>query len=535
MNFDASVYPYESHREVVYGRRGMVCTSQTLASQAGLDMLKKGGNAIDAAVATAICLTVLEPTSNGLGSDAFALIWTQGKLHGINGSGWSPAGLTRDELLKRGYDQVPLRGWEPVMVPGAPATWVEVHRRFGRLPFEDLFEPAIAYARDGYAVMPNLAAMLADSAKAFVPYKGKKLFQELFDNFFPHGRAPKAGDILKLPDLAKSLELLRDSHCQALYDGELADAIDAWSRETGGLIRKDDLAVYRPQWVDPIHTSYRGYDVWEMPPNGHGLVVIMALDIASGFTFSKRDEAEALHRQIEAMKLAFCDGKQYIADPCFMKTSVDEWLSPEYADRRRALIADEALLPEPIDVNCGGTVYLCSADGKGNMVSFIQSNYNGFGSGIVVPGYGISLSDRGHNFSMDLASANCVGPRKKSYHTIIPGFLTKNGSPVGPFGVMGAFMQPQGQFQVLLNTIDYHLNPQAALDAPRWQWVGGKTIEMERAFPTAVVEELRRRGHDVVVKDDIQTYGRGQIIWRDEQGTLIGGTEPRADGGVAAW
>lgn len=535
MNFDASVYPYGSHREVVYGRRGMVCTSQTLASQAGLDMLKKGGNAIDAAVATAICLTVLEPTSNGLGSDAFALIWTQGKLYGINGSGWSPAGLTRDELLKRGYDQVPLRGWEPVMVPGAPATWAEVHRRFGRLPFEDLFEPAIAYARDGYAVMPNLAAMLADSAKAFVPYKGKKLFQELFDTFFPHGRAPKAGDILKLPDLAKSLELLRDSHCQALYDGELADAIDTWSRETGGLIRKDDLAVYRPQWVDPIHTSYRGYDVWEMPPNGHGLVVLMALDIASGFIFSKRDEAEALHRQIEAMKLAFCDGKQYIADPCFMKTSVDEWLSPEYAERRRALIADEALLPEPIDVNCGGTVYLCSADGEGNMVSFIQSNYNGFGSGIIVPGYGISLSDRGHNFSMDLASANCVGPRKKSYHTIIPGFLTKDGSPVGPFGVMGAFMQPQGQFQVLLNTIDYHLNPQAALDAPRWQWVGGKTIEMERAFPTAVVEELRRRGHDVVVKDDIQTYGRGQIIWRDEQGTLIGGTEPRADGGVAAW
>lgn len=535
MNFDASVYPYGSHREVVYGRRGMVCTSQTLASQAGLDMLKKGGNAIDAAVATAICLTVMEPTSNGLGSDAFALIWTQGKLYGINGSGWSPAGLTRDELLKRGYDQVPLRGWEPVMVPGAPATWAEVHRRFGRLPFEDLFEPAIAYARDGYAVMPNLAAMLADSAKAFVPYKGKKLLQELFDTFFPHGRAPKAGDIFKLPDLAKSLELLRDSHCQALYDGELADAIDAWSRETGGLIRKDDLAVYRPQWVDPIHTSYRGYDVWEMPPNGHGLVVLMALDIASGFIFSKRDEAEALHRQIEAMKLAFCDGKQYIADPCFMKTSVDEWLSPEYADRRRALIADEALLPEPIDVNCGGTVYLCSADGEGNMVSFIQSNYNGFGSGIIVPGYGISLSDRGHNFSMDLASANCVGPRKKSYHTIIPGFLTKDGSPVGPFGVMGAFMQPQGQFQVLLNTIDYHLNPQAALDAPRWQWVGGKTIEMERAFPTAVVEELRRRGHDVVVKDDIQTYGRGQIIWRDEQGTLIGGTEPRADGGVAAW
>ena len=341
MNFDASVYPYGSHREVVYGRRGMVCTSQTLAAQAGLDMLKKGGNAIDAALSAAMCLTVLEPTSNGLGSDAFALIWTKGKLYGINGSGWSPAELTRDELLKRGYDQVPLRGWEPVMVPGAPAAWAEVHRRFGRLAFEELFEPAIAYARDGYAVMPNLAAMLADSMASFAPYRGKKIFQHLFDTFFPHDQAPKAGDILKLPELAKSLEILRDSHCRALYDGELADAIDAWSRETGGLIRKADLAAYRPQWTDPIHTVYRGYDVWEMPPNGHGLVVLMALDIAGGFTFSKRDDVKSLHRQIEAMKLAFCDGKKYIADPRFMKTAVDDWLSPAYADRRRALIGHE--------------------------------------------------------------------------------------------------------------------------------------------------------------------------------------------------
>ena len=535
MDFDASVYPYGSRREVIYGRRGMVCTSQSLAAQAGLDMLKKGGNAIDAALATAISLTVLEPTSNGLGSDAFALIWTQGRLYGINGSGWSPAGLTRDELLKRGYDQVPLRGWEPVMVPGAPATWAEVHRRFGRLPFEELFEPAIAYARDGYAVMPNLAAMLADSMNAFAPYEGKKIYQHLFDTFFPHGQAPKAGHLLKLPELVKSLEILRDSYCRALYDGELADAIDAWAKATGGLICKADLAAYQPQWADPIHTTYRGFDVWEMPPNGHGLVVLMALDIASGFTFSKRADAESIHRQIEAMKLAFCDGKEYIAAPRFMKTSVEDWLSPSYAEQRRSLIGHEALLPHPVDVNSGGTVYLCSSDSEGNMVSFIQSNYSGFGSGIVIPGYGISLNDRGHNFSMDPSSDNCVGPRKKSYHTIIPGFLTKDGRPVGPFGVMGAFMQPQGQFQVLLNTIDYHLNPQAALDAPRWQWVGGKTIEMERAFPQAVVEALRRRGHDVVVKDDIQTYGRGQIIWRDEQGTLIGGTEPRADGCVAAW
>ena len=535
MDFDASVYPYASHREVVYGRRGMVCTSQHLAAQAGLDMLKAGGNAVDAALAAAICLTVLEPTSNGLGSDAFALIWTKGNLYGLNGSGWSPALLTRDELQKRGFAKVPLRGWEPVMVPGAPASWAAIHQRFGRLPFAELFAPAIAYAKGGYAVMPNMAAMLADSARVFAPYQGNPLFQPLFDTFFPHGKVPQAGDILKLPELAKSLEILRDTNCRTLYDGELAAAVDAWSRETGGLLRKDDLAAYQPQWVEPIHTNYRGYDVWEMPPNGHGLVVLMALNIASQFTFGKRSDPEDVHRQIEAMKLAFCDGKKYIADPRFMKTSVDTWLSEAYADKRRALIGHEALLPQPVDVNCGGTVYLCSADGEGNMVSFIQSNYNGFGSGIVVPGYGISLSDRGHNFSMDPASDNCAGPRKKSYHTIITGFLTKDGQAVGPFGVMGAFMQPQGQFQVLLNTIDYHLNPQAALDAPRWQWVGGKTIEIERAMPAEIVEELRRRGHDVVVKDDIQTYGRGQIIWRDEKGTLMGGTEPRADGTVAAW
>ena len=536
MNIDGSVYHYASRREVVYSRRGMVCTSQHLAAQAGLDMLKHGGNAVDAALATAICLTVLEPTSNGLGSDAFALIWMDGKLHGINGSGWSPAALTRERLVSEGYKEMPLRGWYPVMVPGAPATWAEVHRRFGKLPFNELFEPAISYAREGYVVMPNLAAMLAYSADVFQAYRDNPLFQPLFDTFFPHGQAPMAGDILTLPDLANSLELLRDSHCQSLYEGELAEAIIDWSVKTGGLLRAGDLSEYRPQWVDPIHTAYRGYDVWEIPPNGHGLVVLMALNIVKGFTFDKqRDDVESIHRQIEAMKLAFVDGKKYIADPRFMKTSVSDWLSESYAEGRRRAIRDQARMPEPIDVNSGGTVYLCTADGDGNMVSFIQSNYNGFGSGIVIPGRGIALNDRGHNFSMDKASDNCLGPRKKSYHTIIPGFLTKDGKAVGPFGVMGAFMQPQGQLQVLLNTIDYHLNPQAALDAPRWQWMGGKIIEVEPEMPQDIVYGLRLRGHDVVVKGDIQTYGRGQIIWRSEAGILMGGTEPRADGTVAAW
>ncbi len=535
MQYDAAYYPYASRREVVYGRRGMVCTSQTLAAQAGLDMLKAGGNAVDAALASAISLVVLEPTSNGLGSDAFALIWTKGTLHGLNGSGWSPARLTWEALHAQGYDAMPVRGWVPVMVPGAPAAWAEIHEKFGRLPFEKLFEPAIYYAENGYAVMPNLAAMLAESWESFAPYRDIPAFSALFSTFFPKGRAHRAGEILRLPDHARSLRLLRDSRCRALYGGEIAAAIDDWSRKTGGYLRREDLAAYAPQWVAPIHTSYRGYDVWEIPPNGHGLVVLMALNIARAFSFARRDTAASFHRQIEAMKLAFTDGRQYIADPQYMKTAVADWLSEAYAARRRALISDAAILPEPVDARNGGTVYLCTADGEGNMVSYIQSNFEGFGSGIVIPGYGAALSNRGNNFSMDRHSDNCVGPRKKSYHTIIPGFLTKNGQAVGPFGVMGGFMQPQGQMQVIMNTLDYHLNPQAALDAPRWQWTGGRRVEVEPGVPADIVEALRAKGHDIVVNANAGSFGRGQIIWRSEDGVLAGATEPRADGVVAAW
>lgn len=530
------LYPYPSRREVVFSRKGMVCTSQTLAAQAGLDILKQGGNAIDAAIATAISLVVLEPTSNGLGSDAFALVWTKGKLYGLNGSGYSPKALTPEAVMQESHEEVPHRGWLPVMVPGAPAAWAALHERFGRIPLAKLFEPAIHYAEEGYAVMPTVATLLAESWRDFTPYKGNEAFTGLFSTFFPKGRPHRAGEILTLPDHAKSLRLLRDSQCRSLYEGELADAIDAWSRQTGGLLRKDDLAGYEPQWVEPIHTDYKGYDVWEIPPNGHGLVVLMALNIAKGLDFSQgRDTVDSFHREIEAMKLAFTDGKAYIADPRFMRTKVSDWLSDEYATKRRSLITDKAIDPVPTDVNNGGTVYLCAADGEGNMVSFIQSNYDGFGSGIVVPGYGISLSNRGANFSMDPDSDNYVGPRKKSYHTIIPGFLTKDGQPIGPFGVMGGFMQPQGQFQVLLNTIDFGLNPQAALDAPRWQWTGGKRIEVEPAVPQDIVSALRQRGHDVVVNADHTGFGRGQIIWRRSDGVLMGATEPRADGTVAAW
>jgi gamma-glutamyltranspeptidase/glutathione hydrolase len=535
LQFDSLQYPYPSRREVIYGRNGMVCTSQSLAAQAGLDMLKQGGNAVDAALATAISLVILEPTSNGLGSDAFALVWMKDKLYGLNGSGFSPQALSRETLLAKGFSEMPQRGWETVTVPGAPGAWAELHQRFGRLPFQKLFEPALKYAEEGYAVMPTTAQLWKEAEQTFAKYRNEPAFSGLFPTFFPSGTAPRVGHIMTLPQQAKTLRRLAESGCQDFYKGEIAAAIDEFSTATGGYIRQDDLAAYAPQWVDPIHINYRGYDVWEIPPNGHGLVVLMALAIARGLDFAERDTLDTFHKQIEAMKLAFTDGRKYIADPRYMRTKLDYWLSEEYAAKRRALIKTQAVMPEPVDPNCGGTVYLCTADGEGNMVSYIQSNFMGFGSGIVIPGYGISLNNRGNNFSMDPKSDNCVAPRKKPYHTIIPGFLTKDGKPIGPFGVMGGFMQPQGQMQVMMNTIDFHLNPQAALDAPRWQWVGGRQIEVEPGVPQEIIRGLCDRGHTIIINPDRNEFGRGQIIWRDENGVLMGATEPRADGVVAAW
>lgn len=535
MEFNGISYPYASRRETVYARRGMICTSQTLAAQAGLDALKRGGNAIDAALATAISLVVLEPTSNGLGSDAFAQLWYEGKLYAINGSGWSPKGLTYEALHARGCSDVPLRGWAPVMVPGAVSAWAALHDRFGKLPFADLFDAAISYAEEGYAVMPNLAMMLEGEAEDFAAYKNDEEFSALFSMFYPDGEPLQAGQILKLPDVARSLKLLRDSHCRDMYEGEMADAIDAWSKKTGGFLRKEDLAEYTPKWVEPLHVNYRGYDVWELPPNGHGLVVLMALNIAKGWDFASMTPVDAIHHQIEAMKLAYIDGRRYIADADYMSVDPQTFLTDAYGAARQAEIGGYANLPQPIVVNDGGTVYLNAADSDGNMVSYIQSNFQGYGSGIAIPHYGITLNNRGHNFYMDKTSDNCVGPRKRSYHTIIPGFVTKDGKAVGPFGVMGGFMQPQGQFQVLMNSIESHLNPQAALDKPRWQWTGGRTIEVEPGLGAATIDALRSKGHDVVVNGNIIPYGRGQIIWRNDEGTLAGGTEPRADGVVAVW
>lgn len=534
-HFDAMEYPYASRRMTTYAKNGMVATSQPLAAQAGLDILKKGGNAIDAAIATAACLTVVEPTGNGIGSDAFALVWTNGELHGLNASGPAPQAISIEAVKARGHETMPTYGWIPVTVPGAPAAWAELSRRFGRLPLAEVLKPAIEYAENGYPLSPTLARYWAIAYNKFSQVLSGEEFAPWFSTFAPDGRPPKAGEIWKSPGHAETLRQIAETGAESFYRGELAEKIDAFSRQCGGFLRKEDLAAYRPEWVKPISVNYRGYDVWEIPPNGQGLVALMALNILKGFAFGEKETVDTYHKQIEAMKLAFADGFRYITQQDKMSVTIEELLSDRYADERRRLIGERALTPEPGDPRSSGTVYLATADGEGNMVSFIQSNYMGFGSGIVVPGTGIALQNRGHNFSLDPAHDNRLEPGKKTYHTIIPGFLTKDGKAVGPFGVMGGFMQPQGHVQVVMNTIDFHLNPQAALDAPRWQWLEGKTVEVERHFPEHIALALEQKGHQIKWGSFSSNFGRGQIIWRDENGVLIGGTDMRTDGCVAAW
>lgn len=532
-NHDSQYYPYPSRRTPVYANRGMVATSQPLAAQAGLAILRKGGNAIDAAIATAAALTVVEPGSNGIGGDAFALVWYQGKLHGLNSSGPAPRSLSIEALKRAGVNEIPKYGWIPVTVPGTPAAWAELSRRFGKLPLTEVLAPAIEYADRGYPI--SAGNYWGRAYEIFKTELVGETFHEWFHTFTHNGNVPKIGELFRLPDHAKTLTSIAETNAEAFYRGELAERIDRLSRQYGGFLRKEDLEAFRPEWVEPISVNYRGYDIWEIPPNGQGLVTLIALNILKGFDFAERDTVDTYHKQLEAMKLAFADGQKYIADPARSHVPIQALLSDAYAEQRRRLIGRSALEPAPGEPPQGGTVYLCTADADGHMVSFIQSNYMGFGSGLVVPGTGIALHNRGHNFSLDPSHANRLEPGKKPYHTIIPGFITHKDRPVGPFGVMGGFMQPQGHVQVVMNLLDFGLNPQAALDAPRWQWLKGKTVEFEHQTPAHLVQALARRGHDAQWALNSTTFGRGQIIWRLENGVLVGGTEPRTDGQVAAW
>jgi gamma-glutamyltranspeptidase / glutathione hydrolase len=530
--WDNARNPY-SNRRPVEAERGVVATSTPLAVEAGLLMLKNGGNAVDAAIAAAIAQTVVEPVSNGVGADAFALVWDSKtrKLYGLNGSGRALAALTLQLARNKGYRTMPLRGWLPVTVPGAPALWRDLHARFGKLPFNKLFEPAIAHAEQGYRVTPIVASAWQNAVPIYRANRGPE-FQGWMEMFAPGGRAPRSGETWASKALGATLRRIADFGAGDFYTGELARQIVKFASQTGGFLTAADLAAHTSTWVDPISTSYRGYDVWEMPPNTQGITALIALNILEGFDLGalSRDSIQSFHLQIEALKLAFADAFHYVADPDFASVPVAGLLDEAYATKRRALIGSRALQPAPGSPNSGGTVYLCAADADGMMVSFIQSNYQGFGSGIVVPGTGIALHDRGANFSLDSNHPNRLAPGKRPYHTIIPGFLTRNGQPIGPFGVMGGFMQPQGHVQVIANTIDYAMNPQAALDAPRWQWTSSKNIQVESDADPAIVRGLRSKGHTVTVLNPSGAFGRGQIIWRMPDGSYIAGSDKRGDG-----
>ncbi len=535
MKFDAQYYPYPSQRNVIYATNGMVATGNPAAAAAGLEILRQGGNAIDAAVAVATTLPVVEPTGNGIGSDNFALIWYKGKLYALNSSGHAPKAISVGALKERGFDKIPPYGIVPINVPGAPAGWAEINRRFGSLSLEECMTPGINYAENGYAVAPNVGRLWDEAFNIYSKYRDKEEFQAWFDTFAPKNRPYRIGEVFRNQDMANTLRLIAKTNAEAFYKGELAEKIDSFIRKYDGFLTIDDLAEFKPEWVDPISVNYRGYDVWEIPPNGHGITVLMALNILKGFEFSDRDTVDTFHKQIEAMKLSFVDTKEYVTDPRFMKVTAEQLLSEKYADDRRKLITDVALDPKVGDPTYGGTVYFATADRDGNMVSMIQSNFRGFGSGIVIPGTGISLHDRAENFSFDENHPNAIEGGKKPYHTIIPGFLTKDDEAVGPFGIMGGWMQPQAHVQVVTNTIDFHMNPQSALDANRWQWIGGKTVEVEQDTPNHIIKKLQRMGHDIKVQPDPYHMGRGQVIWRTKDGVLVGGTEKRTDGSIASW
>jgi gamma-glutamyltranspeptidase/glutathione hydrolase len=516
----------------------MVATSQPLAAQAGLAVLRRGGNAVDAAIAASTALSVVEPMNSGIGGDVFALVWDGRFLYGLNGSGRSPAALTAALVRKKGHvDEMPERGWLPVTIPGAPAAWNDLHRRFGSLPFAELLADAIHYAEEGYPVSPVAARDWRWSLESLERDLAPAEFAAWAEIFAPDGRAPASGEMWRSPELATSMRLVAETGGGAVYAGELARAIASHAASTGGLVVPHDLAHHASAWVAPIKVSYRGYDVWEMPPNSQGLAALIALNILEGSNLRSmgRDSIASYHHQIEAMKLAFVDARRFVADPEHAAIPVDALLSTGYAASRRALIGEHALDPEPGEPLIGGTSYLCVGDRNGMMVSLIQSTFSGFGSGIVIPGTGISLQNRGAGFSLEEDHPNVVAPDKRPRHTIVPGFLTRGATAVGPFGVIGGHAQPQGHVQLLINTLDYDMNPQAALDAPRWFWWEGREIKVEPATDAGLVAELERRGHLVEVDPEIDVFGCGQALWHLEAGMYVGGSDGRTDGCAIGW
>ena len=528
MPFDWS-NTYRSRRQPVFARNA-VATSQPLATQAGIAMLARGGNAVDAALATAITLAVVEPCSNGIGADLFAIVWTGSELVGINASGRAPAAWSPSRFAGRAAMHE--RGWESVSIPGAVSGWVALSQRHGNLPFADLFEPAIRYARDGWHVSP----VVAEKWGLAVPLMPKHLgWPEVF---LPRGRAPQVGERFACPAMVATLEKIAATNGEAFYRGELAEAMAKHSQSAGGAHTVADFAAHAADWVTPLAQDYRGFTVHEIPPNGQGVSALMALGMLEHFDL-KRDACDSIsaqHLQVEAMKLAFADAYRYVGDPRTMPFPGTALLDRDYlAARARLIDPVRAQNFGPGEPPRGGTVYLCASDGAGMMVSLIQSNYMGFGSGVVVPGTGISLQNRGAGFVLKPGHPNEVGGGKRPYHTIIPGFVTRDGQPYAAFGVMGGPIQPPGHVQTLVRLIDYGMNPQAVLDAPRWKVNADGSLDLEASATRELRDGLIALGHKMAsVPDSYMDFGAGQFIVRTDDG-YVAASDPRRDGQAAGF
>jgi gamma-glutamyltranspeptidase/glutathione hydrolase len=509
----------------------VVSTSQPLAAQAGLAMLARGGNAVDAAIATAACLAVVEPTMNGIGSDGFCILWDGQSLQGLNASGRAPAAWSPDRF--KGRDTMPLYGWDAVTVPGAVSQWVELSRRYGKLPFADLIEPAIRYARDGFAVSPIVARQWA---LAVPKLKGQPGWAE---HFMPRGRAPGAGDIFRSADQARTLERIANTNGEAFYRGELAAQMVAHAKAHGGVMTERDLGEHACEWVGTISQTYHGVELHEIPPNGQGIAALIAAGVLEHLNVRQYalDSTPFWHLMMEAMRVGFTDAYEMVADEKYLRRKSSEMLDAARLSNCAVGISStragdySGCVPPR-----GGTVYLTTADASGMMVSFIQSNYMGFGSGIVVPNTGISLQNRGAGFTLKPGHANEVGGRKRPRHTILPAFLTRDGKPLCSFGVMGGVMQPQGHLQMLVRMVDYAQNPQTALDAPRFCIQEDGTVKMESPFDAQAFEALKAMGHPVIrTEPHALDYGAGQIIWRLDTGQYVAGSDRRRDGGAVGF
>ncbi|MCC7068562.1 MAG: gamma-glutamyltransferase family protein [Burkholderiales bacterium] len=528
MSFDYA-RPYPSARSPLMARHA-VATSHPLAAQAGVATLRAGGSAIDAAIATAAALTVLEPTGNGLGSDLFALVWSpeDDALAGLNSSGRSPQAWTAETF--HGLREMPALGWMSVSVPGMVAGWVTLWKRWGKLPFAQLLAPAIEYAERGFAVPPIIAMQWARAVPRLRDQPG------FAEHFMPGGRAPHAGEVFRNPAQAETLRLIAESEGESFYRGQLAARIVAHAKAHGGMMTGIDLAAHSADWVEPIRIGYRGYEIAEIPPNGQGIAALMALGMLEPFDLAALgpQHPDYWHLSMEAMKLAFRDVHAQVADPAHMRVSPSELLDRDFLRRRAALIDPKRAQDfSPSAELRGGTVYLTAGDERGMMVSLIQSNYNGFGSGVVVDG--IAMQNRARDFSLDPAHPNHVAGGKRPFHTIIPGFILKDGRAQAAFGVMGGHVQPQGHLQTAIRLIDFHENPQAALDAPRFRVESGLEVNLEPWAGDALRAALAERGHRFKPFAGTEMdFGCGQILWREGDGYIVG-SDPRRDGTAAGY